>query len=213
MPSLKGLVVRLRKEGILHTWRAFVAALVPYHFGVYELVQATKPGTPPPFPIVQGLEGLRTLRSRRTDLPADYFRDEAGAAEVCFAATVEEGLAGVLWILDTTHPSRFIDLAPDSVELAYVHVHPEFRGRGIAKAMILEASHRMRCRGYDRVFAVIDERNLSSQRAFGAVGFRHIAALRRPALFGPRYIASEARVEIWRNALVRLTRGRSQCRA
>jgi ribosomal protein S18 acetylase RimI-like enzyme len=186
---LKALWLRLRLDGVGPTVHGLVDACSPKLWHIYKL---TTPPAPAPRPAKCRIDSNRThlapLRTART-FASEYFRDDANRAKRCFFAVVEGRLAGIVWVLDARHPSRVIALGPADVELAFLFVEPEFRGAGIARALIQEACRALPEQGASGIYAIIEEHNAPSQKAFLASGFEHIAAVRRPLLFGSRYHA------------------------
>jgi ribosomal protein S18 acetylase RimI-like enzyme len=183
---LKGLWLRMRVDGVVPTLEGLLEALRPKVWYIYKLV-----GMPPARDagciIDSDLTRLASLRKLKPGLASEYFRDEARRAARGFFALADGQLAGVVWILDTRYPSRVIRLGPSDVELAFLYVENEFRGRGIARALIQEACRVLPHEGVTAIYSIIEEHNVPSQKAFLASGFQRIAALRRPLLFGPRF--------------------------
>lgn len=62
---------------------------------------------------------------------------------------------------------------PDAAtwELAYLGVVPEFRGRGFARAMLMDALHALHGEFAARVLLAVDQRNAPAQRLYQSVGF------------------------------------------
>ena len=177
-----------------------VCTLVPARFDIWEQDLSTEPA-----PLKEGrievsvgfeaVEQLARLRQVNPRLPSDFYRDRLGAVQSCVIGVVDGNLVGVGWVYDRAHPGRFLRMGPRDVELRIVYSLPEYRGRGVARALIREACCWLRNQAFKRMYAVIHPNNFASSRAFSAIGFQRKGQLHRPALFGPRYLAEEGRPE------------------
>ncbi|MHB8754241.1 MAG: GNAT family N-acetyltransferase [Candidatus Acidiferrales bacterium] len=150
--------------------------------------------------------GLKRLREANSELPVEFFRDEVDNIQSCFLACVDERLAAIAWSYDHGKPAYFLRMSPGDAEIRSVFSLPEFRGRGLAKAVVAAASESLSREGYRRIYAVIHFRNEASQRAFQSAGFSKIAELNRPPIFGPRYITQTGQTESRLGALGRTLR-------
>jgi ribosomal protein S18 acetylase RimI-like enzyme len=189
---LKGLMIRLRSDGIRGTAQGIRDGFIPRNWRIYRLN--------PPVPeglaqceIGSDLAVLHSARSCDPGLPGDFYRDAANRSKQCFYARIDNQLAGIVWIYDTDYPSRVIRLAPGEVEIAFVFVMPEFRGRGIAKDLIRAACLHLLDRGVRIIYAVIEEHNLASQAAFTGCRFEWVGFVRRALLFGKPYVTPVGR--------------------
>ena len=183
---LRGLWLRIQVDGFAPTARGVVDGFTPKVWNIYKLA-GPLPERTDQVAIDTDLERLDALRSSHPDLASEYYRDQARRATKCFFAILDGKLAGIVWILDAAHPSRVIRLGRDDVELAFLFVEPEFRGRGIARGLIREACRVLPMQGVDGIYSIIEQHNLPSQRAFLACGFQQVGAVRRPLYVGPRY--------------------------
>jgi O-antigen/teichoic acid export membrane protein/ribosomal protein S18 acetylase RimI-like enzyme len=191
---LQGRLLRLRQQGL----RAALRDLVRSFTIVYDVRQCDlASGLPaghqsPALEIRVGSEAAEELaRQRLTSgwVPISFQRDLVGdAGATCFLALIEERMAGVLWTYDHTRPSGSLRLGAGEVELCDLCTLKEFRGRGVAKALIIEACRRFRDRGFARAYTYLRPDNVASCRAFQAAGFRKVGSLIRPVLFRRRYV-------------------------
>jgi GNAT superfamily N-acetyltransferase len=190
--KLRRLFVRIRREGLVRTM-VFAADICKLRtFGIYLLENPVWVQADSGLRIERGAEALRELRSRTsTNLPRDFYLDECGRATLCFSALTDGRLSGVIWVMTPFEQSAFIKLAADECELSALYVLPEYRGRGIAAALI---SYAAQSQGDRRVYAVIREENTASRLAFAKCGFRRVATLRRRSLFSPRYLGLARRL-------------------
>ena len=188
---IKGLWLRVRDDGIVPTFQGLIDGFTPKLWHIYNLANLTA-GKNAPCLIESDLSRLSSLRVAHPRLTSEYFRDEARRADRCFFALMGNQLAGIVWILDARHPSRVIALGANDVELAFLYVEHEFRGRGIARALIQEACRVLPRQGVEAIYSIIEEHNLPSQQAFLASGFERVAAMRRPLFVGRRYHAPSA---------------------
>jgi RimJ/RimL family protein N-acetyltransferase len=173
---------RIQRDGALETAKVILDALTLRIWRVYELVE-----TPASAPADIEIQGLSELRQRRgPGLPGEFYLDQRGAGRV-YAAFIDNRPAGVLWVLEQSFPSRYIKLSPGQAELGYAYVLPEFRGRKVMQQLIRAASTNLLANGYQRIFAVVEERNRASERAFLATGFRQVGQMWRATHYGPRY--------------------------
>jgi RimJ/RimL family protein N-acetyltransferase len=184
---LKGLFIRLRKDGLRGTTTGLVHAVRRRRWRVYRFY--------PPIPdrdesldIDTDMSRLARLRRDNDAIPGEYYRDVAGRCNRCCYTCVDGKLAGIAWMLDSRSPSRFIHLGPAEVEIAFVHVMPAFRGRGIAKAMVNKACQIAFSDRVSTIYSIIEETNTPSQHAFTACHFKQIGVLHRTALFGNSYV-------------------------
>jgi GNAT superfamily N-acetyltransferase len=184
--GLRGILFRIRGEGLLKTAQVLVDAALPASFGVYLLGRQIA-GALADVAIERGLTSLRKRRELCGLLPSEFYLDQSKGARDCFIACQNSILAGIVWVMSEAWPSRFIRLGANEVEIGYLYVLPGFRGAGIASALISSAAASVAgC----RVYAVIDDRNYVSQRVFEKCGFDRIATLRRRPLWGPCYSSS-----------------------
>lgn len=189
--------LRIKTRGFRESVRQLSNALVRQTFYVFQLDSSpcfAEPSASPNPPSVEILEGepalqrLRILRRAGGSLPVDFYRDQLNDTyRSCLVAVYEGQLAGVLWAYDHARPGHFVQMRPGDAEVRDVYCLAKFRGKGIAKMLISLACTDHRKGGVERIFAVIHSENEASKRAFMAVGFRRVAALKRRALFGPKF--------------------------
>jgi ribosomal protein S18 acetylase RimI-like enzyme len=188
---IKGLWLRMREDGVGPTLKGLRDGVTPKLWYIYRFIEPTTGGETR-VDIDSNLDRLARIRASHPALASEYFRDQARRADRCFFALIGEKLAGIVWVLDEQHPSRVIHLGRGEVELAFLYVETEFRGRGIARSLIQEACRVLPQQGVSTVFSIIEQHNTASQRAFLASGFQRVAALHRPLLFGRRYYSPAA---------------------
>jgi ribosomal protein S18 acetylase RimI-like enzyme len=188
---IRGLWLRMREDGVGPTLKGLRDGVTPKLWYIYRFIEAPAVGEPR-VAIDSNLDRLTRLRASHRALASDYFRDQAKRADRCFFALIGEKLAGIVWVLDEQHPSRVIHLGAGEVELAFLYVEDEFRGRGIARSLIQEACRALPQQGVSAVFSIIEQHNTASQKAFLASGFQRVAELHRPLLFGRRYRSTDA---------------------
>jgi ribosomal protein S18 acetylase RimI-like enzyme len=70
--------------------------------------------------------------------------------------------------------------------IVWIAVHPQFRGRGIATALVNAGFERLKHSGAKAVFAAVRRRNTASLTVFGRQGFREMGFLELWRLFGWR---------------------------
>lgn len=189
---VRGFIGSVRKDGVVQTLRIAVDVCRPATFGVYVLGEQSAGYDYSDIQVVRGLEHLRICREQFPELIPEFYLDQRKGGKDCFVATWKGKPAGIVWILDRAFPSRFICFNENEAELGYLFVLPRLRGAGIATTLINSAVTDSPGR---RVYAVIDDRNLASQRVFIKCGFQRIATLRRAALWGPRYSSMDGPIE------------------
>ncbi len=79
--------------------------------------------------------------------------------------------------------------------ILWVAVHPQFRRRGIAAALVNAGVEGLKRAGAGAVFASVQRRNIASLTVFGWQGFRRLSFLELWRLFGWRMF--EFYREIW----------------
>lgn len=205
----RSLTTRIKREGLWPAIRDASGTLLPTRFEVWKLSREN--GSPqnaaePDAGILAGpsaVENLKRLRDVTPGLPVEFYRDQVDAIERCFLACVGNRPAAIAWAYDHSKPAHFLRMSPGDAEIRSVYSLAEFRGRGLAKAVILAACRSLFHDGFQNIYAVIHFRNEASRRAFQSVGFTKVAELGRPPLFGPRYLTAERRVESWLDAIAR----------
>ena len=214
MPHVNSLKARIDHEGLWPAIRAALGTLLPTHFEVWQLLCANISGlnsnvsgttilAGPP-----AVESLKRSREAVSGLPVEFYRDEVDNIQSCFFACAGGRPAAIAWAYDHTKPAHFLRMSPGDAEIRSVYSLPEFRGRGLAKTVIVAACESLTRGGYRRIYAVIHFRNEASQRAFRSVGFSRVAELNRPPIFGPRYVTETGRTESCLDALGRKVRFR-----
>jgi ribosomal protein S18 acetylase RimI-like enzyme len=100
----------------------------------------------------------------------------AGEGARGFGAWTEEGELGAacwFWTGPRLRRRGWGELPPGSTELVQINTAPEFRGRGLAVALIRTGGAAMRAAGCRRVFARVWHSNRASLRAFEKAGWEY----------------------------------------
>ncbi len=97
-------------------------------------------------------------------------------------------MAGIVWAGGS---SRLLRFRPHECEVTDVLTLPQYRGHGIARALVAAACVALQQAGYVRAYALIEISNLVSQKVFRAVGFEMLAERTVRPLF-MRLIPTEA---------------------
>lgn len=186
--SLVGRFVRrVHRDGLSATLRSAWSALMPETLGLYRLERLTAPNGGAGTEIHRGVDALLRLRRHNNLLPDEFYCDGRPGFVDCICVTLDQALAGVIWVLRGRDASRYISLQDGQAELSYLHVVAWARGRGLAKQLYWRAASECLAQGVKEVFAVIAAENYASRRAAEAVGFWKIAELRRSALWGRKF--------------------------
>ena len=204
----KSLTTRIKREGFLAAIRDVGGTLLPTRFEVWKLSResSARNAAEADADILVGpraVENLKQLRDATPGLPVEFYRDEVDGIDHCFLACVGGRPAAIAWAYDHTKPAHFLRMSPGEAEIRSVYSLAEFRGRGLAKTVIAAACRSLFHDGFQHIYAVIHFRNEASLRAFRSIGFTRVAELRRPALFGPRYVTETGQKESWLTAIAR----------
>jgi RimJ/RimL family protein N-acetyltransferase len=208
----KSLTARIRREGFWHAIRDVAGTLRPARFEVWKLsheyISQHTPAEESQEILVgeAALEALKLFRPSVTNMPVEFNRDEIDGIESCFLALIDNRPAAIAWSYDHTRPAHFLRMRPGDVEIRSVYSLEEFRGRGLAKAVISCAYNSLLRDGIRNIYAVIHFRNEASLRAFRSTHFTKLAELHRPPIFGPRFVTATERAESWLEAIARLFR-------
>lgn len=198
----KSLTTRIKREGFWAAIRDAAGTLLPTRFEVWKLSRensSARNAAEADAGILAGpsaVENLKQLRDATPGLPVEFYRDEVDGIESCFLACIGGRPAAIVWAYDHTKPAHFLRMSSGDAEIRSVYSLAEFRGRGLAKTVIAAACRSLFHDGFQHIYAVIHFRNEASLRAFRSIGFTRVAELRRPPLFGPRYLTSAERTEI-----------------
>jgi L-amino acid N-acyltransferase YncA len=124
-----------------------------------------------------------------TPLPLAFYRDLADDVGGCaFLAVIEGQMAGIMWGYDRNRRWGALRIGPGDVEVCDLFIIEQFRGRGLAKALLIEACRCYRERGFARAYGYIRSDNAPSLRACQAAGFRKVGKVWGPKLFGSRFV-------------------------
>jgi hypothetical protein len=165
-----------------------MAALKPLDFHIH-LSQKNEPLDAPPGVrfYADALDRLREHRSRRKDLPNEFWRDEINGARYCAIAEKNGQIAGVLWIYPYPAKRPFLVLAPGDSEISAAYVLPEFRGCSLYRPLGFFLRRWWLDSHGGRIFAVAASNSPITLNILPRNGYRHVATLRRNSLFGPRF--------------------------
>ena len=206
---MRSLTTRIKREGFWAAIRDAVGTLLPTGLEVWKLsrenssprsVAEADAGV---FAGPPAVENLKQLRDASPGLPVEFFRDEVDGIESCFLACIGGRPAAIAWTYDHTKPGHFLRMSQGDAEIRSVYSLAEFRGRGLAKAVVAAACRSLSHDRLQNVYAVIDSRNEPSLKAFRSAGFTKVGELRRPPLFGPRFVTETSQSETWLEAIGR----------
>jgi predicted GNAT family acetyltransferase len=98
-------------------------------------------------------------------------------------ASVERGLArGEVWLLEQggrpVATTGFNASLPEAVQVGGVWTPPELRGRGYARSVVAASLLEARTRGVTRAVLFTGQENVPAQKAYEALGFRHVSHYR-----------------------------------
>lgn len=181
------LIRRIRGDGLLNTVKTLLWLLRPVVWNLYRLESLTAPPCSPGLEVRHGLVALRRLRKGHALLPDEFYHDGRTGFRECFTATLDGELAGIIWVREGRQGSRWLELGERQVEIGCLLVLPTKRNRGVARQLYWHAAANSLRAGAKDILAVIAADNVPSKRAAEAVGFRSVASIRRPALWGPRF--------------------------
>ena len=83
----------------------------------------------------------------------------------------------ISWIYYKNDPNRIIDLCSYEGEVKYSLTLPEFRGKGIYPATLIEVQRFLKEKGYKRLFICTREDNVPSIRGIEKAGFKFVAKI------------------------------------
>ena len=137
------------------------------------------------------LAELQHWRQTTSEVPLPLLRDWSNGWSDFWWAWYESRLAGIVWVVDKP---PLLHLEPNGVAICDLYTIPAFRGRGVGKALVLEACRAMPDRGATQVYAAVDPDNMPSRRVFETLGFSIVAHLAirgvfRNAISHSRHIA------------------------
>lgn len=207
---VKSLRARVRREGLWPAIRDAVGTLVPARFEVWRLSRENISQLDSSAKFAEiltsaaAVEALERFRPTAENLPVEFYRDEIDGIQTCFLARIDGRPAAIAWSYDHTRPAHFLRMSPGDAEIRSVYSLDEFRGRGLAKAVIGTACNSLLRDGIRNIYAVIHFRNEASLHAFRSTGFAKVAELRRPPIFWSRFVTATGRAESWLEVIARL---------
>lgn len=154
--------------------------------GEYDLYRifAAEPSAATPPSLPSRME-LSTIQADAIEASTDeMIRTEAwyaGAGAEAFACTVDGRIVGLcfFWHGARYRARNYWPLAPDEAKLVQIITVTDFRGKGVARALIGYSSARMFELGYKRLIARVWHSNAPSIHAFQSAGWRQIAQVLR----------------------------------
>jgi ribosomal protein S18 acetylase RimI-like enzyme len=209
---LRSLKARVQQSGLRAAMRGALGTIFPDRFEVWKLSgdSVSRPNhLPASNDVLAGPSAMETLKHFREStpgLPVEFYRDEIDSAQRCFLACHEGRLAAIAWSYNHAKKGHFLGMSLGDAEIRSLYSLPEFRGHGLAKAVIETACDTLQREGIRNIYAVIHFRNEASLRAFRSAGFTKVGELRRPPLFGPRFVTATGYAETWFGALARVFR-------
>ena len=80
---------------------------------------------------------------------------------------------GLLWIKWYEEPAYYDVGVQRFGEVQEVHVHPEFRNRGVATALVVRAVRTAQRKGCEALYLETDDFNAAARRVYERCGFRY----------------------------------------
>lgn len=118
------------------------------------------------------LQRLRTWRASQGQVSFPFLRDSTDGWRFFWWALVGGDVAGIAW---AATESPLLKMAPSEFAIFSVLTLPEYRGRGIARGLVVELCKEMRERRFERAYAIIEVHNVASRKAFEHAGFHLVA--------------------------------------
>ena len=123
-------------------------------------------------------------RDPRYNLPREWMLEVLARGDRCLAAWCEGRMAGFAWLSRSLapHDDGVFVKVPEGAEYRYkVLVLPEFRGRGIARALYRHANAALAAAGGSQAYLFIAPHNVASRRAAHAAGAVPVGSMWLPA--------------------------------
>ncbi len=175
MQSISEILAIARHRSLTTLARDLVTRLMPYQFCAYRRdLSVGIPAHPVPADAVieaPGIEALVAWRSTQEQLPLPFDRDKISKVDTFLWAKIDARVVGIVW---WKAGGQMIRLDAQEGEIFDVLTLPEFRGRGLAKALVEAACRELRRHQIQRAYAAIRPDNAPSRRAFEAVNFQLI---------------------------------------
>lgn len=120
--------------------------------------------------VTSDLAHVRGSPHEEVRVTAEYGGREAAG----FCITLEQRAVAVAWYWWGKRYARrgFLHLAEGEAKLVHIVVAEEYRGRGLAHALLTQSASHMAARGFGRLFARVWHSNTGSVRAFTKAGWR-----------------------------------------
>jgi GNAT superfamily N-acetyltransferase len=126
-------------------------------------------------------------RKGRDGLSPEFFQDEIDGVDTCAVAMVNGQVAGIAWIYRFNNHSRLFQLREREAEVNSVFVLPEYRGRGLHKAMGFFICNYLWIKGYKMVYSAVHEGNEPSLRATRGYDLCEIGEIVHFLLYRPKF--------------------------
>lgn len=97
-------------------------------------------------------------------------REATSANALVLVAEIDGAIVGYTYARH--EPRNWNDLIDEHGKIHDVFVHPDHRGRGIARALLTAACDQLRARGCERLMLSTATANQAAQKLFAALGFR-----------------------------------------
>lgn len=149
-----------------------------YYMLVRPLEAAPPRGAPPTgveYRVLEEQDLLAHCADPQLDLREEGIRSALERGHVCIGAFAQGRLAGYLWygFDGGAHTDGVRVVVGPRLRYAYkVHVHPDCRGRGIARELLARGAALCPRRGRDLGLSFVAPDNAPSLRAFAAAGWR-----------------------------------------
>ncbi len=156
------------------------ARLLLGEYGLWHIRAKDLAGYPPPRPGAFRLGRITSDAELAGAFSPDlwHYSVERTPGRLAFGAWVDDDLASLAFFMTN---EGFKDEGPiwamrdDEAEIAQLATRPEYRGRGIAPALLDYGCHEMSRRGFSRLIAKIWIGNRASMRAFDKAGWAYVA--------------------------------------
>ena len=185
------LASKFRAAGVIGTLDLLYVSLFRvnvFHVLYLDLKGAASDFRPPEGVVFEqpSLDELRRIRSALPERPLEYYCDETFGYTLPFLARVHDRIAAIMWIVLRGQQSRFLDLQEGDVEINYLAVNPDFRGKRLGQHLMAFQIRWAAEAGNKRMFVVPNAENIPSERSMLDLGFRPVEALRHFSVWRPK---------------------------
>eukprot|EP01103_Thecamoeba_quadrilineata_P007918 TRINITY_DN17738_c0_g1_i1.p1 TRINITY_DN17738_c0_g1~~TRINITY_DN17738_c0_g1_i1.p1 ORF type:complete len:169 (-),score=23.88 TRINITY_DN17738_c0_g1_i1:201-707(-) len=115
-----------------------------------------------------------------------------------WVALLDNTLCGVTAITTDQNPEYAeagLDVSIKAIVPHRMAVHPDFRGKGVAKALMIEAEHEAKRNGVKFVRVDTNKNNKATQSLFPKLGYRFCGEVNFPLYPGQVFLCYEKKVE------------------